>query len=212
LLLSKTAPRLVLASASPRRSQLLSNLGLQFSVLVSQVDEAIAPELSPSAAVIDLASRKALAVAEKLRLEAKNSLQQGPYVIIAADTIVVNEGKLLGKPVSKEEAINMLSSLSDKVHEVYTGIAVIVLEQGLVKAPVTKSVVSKVRFRRLEPAEIRAYVEGGEPMDKAGAYALQGGASAFVQSVEGCYTNIIGLPMPDLVAMLRDLGVPVLGC
>ncbi|PWT96408.1 MAG: hypothetical protein C5B53_09765 [Candidatus Melainabacteria bacterium] len=210
--MSKTAPRLVLASASPRRSQLLSNLGLQFSVLVSQVDEAIAPELSPSAAVIDLASRKALAVAEKLRLEAKNSLQQGPYVIIAADTIVVNEGKLLGKPVSKEEAINMLSSLSDKVHEVYTGIAVIVLEQGLVKAPVTKSVVSKVRFRRLEPAEIRAYVEGGEPMDKAGAYALQGGASAFVQSVEGCYTNIIGLPMPDLVAMLRDLGVPVLGC
>lgn len=202
----------MLASASPRRSQLLSNLGLQFSVLVSQVDEAIAPELSPSAAVIDLASRKALAVAEKLRLEAKNSLQQGPYVIIAADTIVVNEGKLLGKPVSKEEAINMLSSLSDKVHEVYTGIAVIVLEQGLVKAPVTKSVVSKVRFRRLEPAEIRAYVEGGEPMDKAGAYALQGGASAFVQSVEGCYTNIIGLPMPDLVAMLRDLGVPVLGC
>lgn len=212
MLLSKNSPKLILASASPRRSQLLSNLGLEFTVVASQVDEAIAPGLSPGQAVTDLASRKALAVAEKLSIEAKSSPNQEATVIIAADTIVVNEGNLLGKPVSEEEAMNMLLSLSGKKHEVYTGLALVAFEGGVARAPLTRSVVSKVCFRRLEPAEIKAYVASGEPMDKAGAYAMQGKASAFVQSIEGCYTNIIGLPMPELVTMLRGLGVKVLGC
>ena len=211
MLLSKTSARLVLASASPRRSQLLSNLGLDFTVVASQVDETIEPGLSPEQAVIEIARRKAQAVQRKLSLEAKTNPEQ-ETVIVAADTIVVIEGKLLGKPVSAHEAIAMLSSLSGKEHKVYTGLALIVFENGHAQVPLTRSVVSKVRFRKLERAEIKAYVLSGEPMDKAGAYALQGKASVFVQSIEGCYTNIIGLPMPDLVAMLRGVGVKVLGC
>jgi septum formation protein len=176
------------------------------------VDEELGTELSPCEAVIELANRKASAVAERLSAEAKANKNQEQIIVIGADTIVVSDGKLLNKPVSEEDAIAMLSSLSDKAHEVYTGLALILIENGRANTALNRYVVSKVHFRKLDPAEIRAYVASGEPMDKAGAYALQGNAAAFVQSIDGCYTNIIGMPMPDLVAMLRALGVKVLGC
>lgn len=204
----------MLASASPRRVELLNNLGLDFLTIASTVGEDFERALSPSQIVIELALRKAKAVSENLQGQ-RNGVDAAAgerFIIIGADTIVVKDHVVLGKPVSSEEAREMLSFLSGKAHEVYTGVALIPLQIGMaVVQPMTSRVVSQVRFRKLGRLEIDAYVATGEPMDKAGAYALQGTGAALVESVQGCYTNIIGLPIPELVSMLRKLGVIVLG-
>jgi septum formation protein len=205
---------LVLASASPRRVELLNKLDLEFIVVPSDVEEDFDSRLSPSQVVVELAKRKAEAVANSLKTEAKAKASfenGGPVVVIGADTIVVSQGHILGKPASEMEAMEMLSLLSGQVHEVYTGIALVGFESGRTKESLTSFVISKVRFRQISAAEIKAYVATGEPMDKAGGYALQGTGAALIESVDGCYTNIIGLPIPALVSMLRQLGVKVLG-
>jgi len=209
-----SVPKIVLASASPRRETLLRQLGLSFVVIPSDIQEVIDESLAPAQLVTELASQKANFVAQSLPVieASKVTENQAQTIVIGADTIVVLDKKILGKPNTKEEAIEMLSFLSGMVHEVYTGIAMIVLKNdGLKNDSVTESQVSKVRFKQLRQAEIEAYVATQEPMDKAGAYALQGIGAAFVESIEGCYTNVIGLPIPTLVQMLRNLGVTVLG-
>ncbi len=197
--------RVILASASPRRSKLLTTLGIKFETVVSDVDETIIGDPTPQEYVTGLAKQKAEAVASKLGTPGRKTL------VIAADTTVVKDNRILGKPQDKEEARNMLQQLSGQVHLVYTGIAVITVKQdGTIKIQ-TDFDESKVYFRKLQAQEIDSYIETGEPMDVAGSYALQGIASCFVERIEGCVTNIIGLPVPKVVSLLRENGLSILG-
>jgi len=207
------AKHIILASQSPRRKQLLDQLGLEYDVITSNIEEIVPPVLnghhSPSQIVTELARQKAFAVGERLQ---KNSKANKELIIIAADTIVVLNNKIYGKPNSPDEAKAILQELCGKIHQVYTGVAL--LSFDLAKSSMqclTEAENSLVSFRKYSESEINAYVATGEPMDKAGAYALQGAGSCLVAKIEGCYTNVIGLPMPILVKMLRELGVEVLG-
>ncbi len=192
--------RLVLASGSPRRRELLQLLGLEFEVIPADIDERTTLS-DPVEVVVGLAQAKAQAVAQSLPDDG------GRCLVLGADTIVVLGDKILGKPESREEAFQMLTRLSGRSHKVYTGVSV------LDSAGSGESIwcESQVFFRVLEEREIRYYVSTDEPMDKAGAYALQGIASGFVEKVDGCYTNIIGLPVPDTISLLRRHDVRVLG-
>ncbi|MBX9569288.1 MAG: Maf family protein [Candidatus Obscuribacterales bacterium] len=198
-------PRLVLASGSPRRRELLGKLGLQFEVIVSDLDESIA-STDPAFIVKDLASAKALAVAESIKGAADNGSSKS--LVLGADTIVVLDDDILGKPQDRAEAVQMLTKLSGRLHQVFTGVSLVELPSGKVSTIYT---VTDVHFREIDAREIEAYVDTGEPMDKAGAYALQGIASLFVCKIDGCYTNVIGLPIPDTVQLLRQHGLEVMG-
>jgi septum formation protein len=174
--------KVVLASASPRRRELLSSLGLEFTVRVPAIDET-AKE-----------NETARAFAERLAAEKAAAVSVGPgTMVIAADTIVVLDGVILGKPSDEAHATDMLSGLSGKTHEVITAVCI-------AKDTFSKvfSVSTDVVFRTLTQAEIAAYVQSGCPMDKAGAYAIQGGAAHMVQKINGSYTNVVGLPLCEL--------------
>jgi septum formation protein len=193
--------KLVLASSSPRRVELLKYLGLPFTVSPSSWEETFDRTWRPERVVLELARTKAQDVAR--------SMPGGDdYILLGGDTIVVLDEQILGKPSSKEEAWDMLRRLAGRTHTVYTGIAVLRLPSGELKQGFERS---EVTFRKLDDKEIVAYVETGEPMDKAGAYALQGTGSAIVEKISGCYTNIIGFPIPLLVRLLRESGITVLG-
>lgn len=183
---------LVLASASPRRRKILEKLGFEFEVLPTDVGEDDVPWNDPAHSVKLLAELKAV-----------EALSHRPRkTIIAADTVVVCRGERMGKPKDEKEAALMLRRLSGREHEVITGVA-------LVAAPNRRIIEveqTKVFFRDLEEAEIERYIETGEPFDKAGAYAIQGYASVFVEKIEGCYFNVVGLPVPRLFTMFRKLG------
>jgi len=206
--------RIILASHSPRRKQFLDELGLQYEILPSLIDEEISNVMgertSAAQTATELARRKAFTVGEKLRQNGNNKTDE--LIIIAADTIVVLDDKLFGKPSSPAEARSILQSLCGKTHQVCTGIALLVynLAQGTMQC-LTESEISLVSFRKYNDAEIDAYINTGEPFDKAGAYALQGIGCCLVSKIDGCYTNVIGLPVPKLVKMLREVGVRVLG-
>jgi septum formation protein len=194
--------RLVLASQSPRRIEMLKVLGLSFEAIPSDIDENVAIE-EPAEFVEHLAKQKAVAVSSMLTPNDNQRL-----LVLGADTTVVLGREILNKPSSHEHAYQMLMRMSGRSHKVYTGVAVVDAGNNEVLIGHTAS---DVYFRSLDPAEVRAYARTEEPMDKAGAYALQGAASAFVDRIEGCYTNIIGLPVPLTVRMLRQVGVRVLG-
>jgi septum formation protein len=184
---------LVLASASPRRRDLLSQLGLRFTVAAADLDETpLAGEVA-DAYVLRLARAKARAVAERF---------PGTWVL-AADTTVALGPELLGKPVDPAEAREMLSRLSGRTHSVYTGVAI----AG--RADVATVVRTGVTFRTLAPSEIAWYVETGEPMDKAGAYAIQGKGGFLVSTVEGSPSNVVGLPLGETLELLARAGVPL---
>lgn len=185
----------ILASQSPRRQQLLGQIGLQFKVSVADIDETMDPALPVEKAVAETSARKAQAVkAEK------------DDVVIAADTIVVVDGTVLGKPHTKEEAHAMLRLLSGRDHTVMTGVTV---KKGDRLESFTEK--TTVTFRSLSEREIEAYIETGEPMDKAGSYGIQGYGSVFVSQLEGDYFNVMGLPLCSLCPLLRSFGVAVLG-
>ncbi|MCG3197788.1 MAG: Septum formation protein Maf [bacterium] len=192
-------PSFILASASPRRRELLREAGIAFEGIPARVDESLSQGEAPLDYALRLAKEKAWQVAE---------LHPGRWVL-GADTIVVltqDNGieRILGKPESKEEAARILSALSGKRHWVTTACA-LVMTQGESPHPVrieTFHVTSEVWFRKLSEAEIWAYVRTGEPMDKAGAYAIQGGAANFVEKFHGSWSNIVGLPMEELQAHL----------
>lgn len=188
---------IILASASPRRQELLANLGLEFEVKVSDVDEHIEENIPPAQLVENLAERKASAIAA----ESISGL------VIGADTIVVLGEKPLGKPADRDAAVEMLQNLQGRSHEVYTGLAVIDVSTG--QSVVTHQATA-VRFKPMTSEQIERYVDTGEPMDKAGAYAVQGKASIFIDSIRGCYFNVVGLPVSKLADALRTFGVEIL--
>ncbi len=186
---------IVLASQSPRRQELLRQVGVSFRVIPSNVDEQVTHPMRPGEMVEHLARSKAREVAGRVP----------GALVIGADTIVVVDGEVLGKPGDREEAAAMLRRLSGREHQVMTGVAVIHGERELVAHEVTT-----VRFSPLTEDQIRRYVESGEPMDKAGAYGIQGRAAALIHSIEGDYFNVVGLPLNRTVQMLAQFGVHVL--
>lgn len=183
---------LVLASASPRRRELLGHIGVPFEVSVSAADENIAPGLPPEEAVKTLAVRKAEAVFN----------DRPDAVVLGADTIVVSDGRILGKPADEEGAREMLRSLSGRKHMVYTGVAILSKErrESFVSA-------TEVEFYPLEDEEINTYVSTGEPMDKAGAYGIQGFGAVFIKGIAGDYYTVVGLPVAEVARRLRNYGI-----
>lgn len=190
-----SSARVVLASASPRRAMLLGQLGVAPAIRPADIDETIPPGAEPAAAVRELAAAKARAIVEA-------GLAADADLVIAADTVVVRDGAILGKPEDAADARAMLATIAGRSHEVYTGFTL--LAPG--KPPHVEAVRSVVTMAPLSPEAIARYVETGEPLDKAGSYAIQGLGSAFVTRVEGCYTNIVGLPLPAVVAAAEGLG------
>lgn len=185
----------ILASGSPRRKELLELMGLEFKVIVSQADEdSVSKDLKPGLYVQELALLKASATAKEV-LRNKNA------VIISADTIVTLDGQILGKPKDEDDAFNMLSKLSGCEHEVYTGYCVMRISDG--KA-VCGKVRTKVKFKDLSDDKIRGYINSGEPMDKAGAYGIQGLGSLLIEKIDGDYFNVVGLPISALADTLED--------
>jgi len=188
-------PRIILASQSPRRRQLLGQIGIErFDILVPEADESYDPALSPEEIVCSICRKKA----EAARALARDS----GAVVIAADTMVFLDGLRLGKPRSREEAFSMLSALSGRTHHVCTGVTVCRGERSETRAETTA-----VSFRPLTDAEKWAYIRTGEPMDKAGAYGVQGKAALFISGIQGDYFNVMGLPLYLLGQMLADFGV-----
>ncbi len=184
----------VLASASPRRKELLEKMGLQFSIVVSEADEsAVSRDIPVNLYVQELALLKASATA-KILLRNKKAL------IIAADTIVTLDGEILGKPDGEDGAKKMLSSLSGRTHEVYTGYCIMRISDG---KTVCNSVKTEVKFKTLTEQKIRSYIESGEPMDKAGAYGIQGLGSMLIEKINGDYFNVVGLPVSALADTLE---------
>lgn len=186
--------KLILASASPRRAQILRDAGISFSVLSSAVDETPYPEESPQQMVQRLADAKAELVAARA---------VGPAILIAADTIVVLDGQILGKPRSTDDARRMLELFSGRTHSVVTGVTVIRLPEMERRQFVETTLVT---FAPLSRDEISRYLSTDEPYDKAGAYAIQGYAGRYIPRIEGCYFNVVGLPLARLVATLQELG------
>jgi septum formation protein len=184
---------IVLASASPRRAELLDSAAIVFTVVPGDIDETPFPGEEPVAHVLRLAEEKAREAATRA---------QGRF-FIGADTIVLCDGEILGKPADNAAATVMLQKLSARMHHVITGFAVFDRENGRL---VRRSVSTEVYFRALAAAEIDAYVATGCPLDKAGAYAIQGGAAAMVIKINGSYTNVVGLPLCEVVEVLREVG------
>ena len=192
----RTPPPLILASASPRRRDLLAQLAIPFRIIPANIDERVLPEESPC----DYPRRVALA-------KARHIAQQFPAaVVLGADSVVVLERQILGKPRDAAEARRMLTHLSGRQHAVLTGLAVLHQERQLAYCDLVKTL---VRFHVLSREMIERYVATGEPLDKAGAYAIQGAAAPFVASREGCYTNVVGLPLRRTAALLQLAGLSV---
>lgn len=186
--------QLILASQSPRRKELLGLMRVPFLIRVADIDETMDPHNAPFDEVARLSREKALAV------EAGDE-----DVVVAADTIVVLEGRTLGKPAHRAEAIAMLTALSGRDHQVMTGVTV---RRG--SRMLTHTEVTDIHFRPLTQKEITRYVDTGEPMDKAGSYGIQGGAALFVEKLHGDYYNVMGLPLCRLHAMLRQVAPEIL--
>mgnify|MGYP001168697920 FL=1 len=191
-------PRLVLASASPRRRELLAGLNLPFLVHPSRAEEAaVALPEDPQDRVRYLALCKAREVANIYP----------DHVVLGVDTVVALDGRILEKPADSEEAVRMLQALSGKWHQVYSGLALVHRSTGQERQGVVQTA---VHFLPLGEEEIRAYVATGEPMDKAGAYGIQGRAAVFIDESRGCYFNVVGLPLAALAQLLREFGMEIL--
>lgn len=187
--------KFILASQSPRRRELLTQIGVKdFSILVPEADESYDPTLIPQEIVCSICRKKALAARE---LSGDNEA-----IIITADTMVFLDGLRLGKPTDEADAASMLRSLSDRTHTVCTGVTVL---QG--DRIVTEAETTAVTFRHLTDEEIAAYIASGDPMDKAGSYGIQGKPALFVSGIEGCYFNVMGLPLHRLGQMLKAFNV-----
>jgi septum formation protein len=185
--------KLILASKSPRRYELLKQIGLDVEVVPSKAIEDFVQSESPQEHVLRLAESKATEVGNRYR----------DRWVIAADTIVYINGSILGKPKTREEAVEMLHRLGGKEHLVLTGFSVCHLEKGRGDKETARTA---VKVKALTPAEIEWYVQTGEPFDKAGGYAIQGIGSFMIESIQGSYTNVVGLPLCDLIQMLNRLG------
>lgn len=190
--------KLILASASPRRAEILRNAGIPFEICSTGVDESRLDNESPGDYVRRLALAKAVSAADK------NPNLGGDALIIGADTVVVVDAAILGKPASSDDARRMLRSISGRIHEVHTGLALLQIS-GMQQRVVEE--ITRVHFAHLSDQEIEDYLASGEPFDKAGAYAIQGVGGRFVKRIEGCYFNVMGLPLARLWTLLREFGL-----
>ncbi len=187
---------LILASASPRRHELLSQTGIPFTIASANINEDLLPNETAAAYVQRLAEEKAQAI---WNLNKPADTVEDPLIVLGADTCVVCDGQILGKPVDTADARRMLELLSGRTHAVLTGLAVITAHKTLRDVEITQ-----VTFNRIDHAEIARYVGSGEPLDKAGAYAIQGFAARWIPRIEGCYFNVVGLPIARTVALLAE--------
>jgi septum formation protein len=183
---------LILASASPRRAELLRLVGIPFRQVTSQVGEDVDAPVVPVPHVLELSRRKAQNVAR--------GLTSG--VVLGADTVVVLDGQILGKPADEEDAAKMLQRLGGRTHEVFTGLTLVDVAREVSVSDVERT---EVTFRELTEEEISDYVATGEPMDKAGAYGIQGQGAVLVSAIKGCYYNVVGLPLAKLMDLLHRL-------
>ncbi|MBI1851474.1 MAG: septum formation inhibitor Maf [Planctomycetes bacterium] len=190
-----TATRLVLASGSERRRRILESLGVAFRQVVTDVDETPAPGEKPAQCAARLAAAKAEAAAAR-----------GPGVYLAADTIVVLDGEIIGKPRDPAHAIEILKRLSGRCHHVVTAVTMLDVPSGRRRDAVEES---RVQIKALADDDIRAYVASGEPMDKAGAYAIQERGERFVERVDGSHSNVVGLPIERVLPLLAEFGIAV---
>ncbi|MFA9398953.1 MAG: Maf-like protein [Clostridiaceae bacterium] len=185
----------ILASASPRRKELLSRITSEFQVVVSNFDEdTVAFSGDVEKYVMEIAKGKALDVAKQYKED----------IVIGCDTVVVYENKVLGKPKDKIEAYDMLKMLSDRTHFVYSGLFIIDTKRNIIRNNFEKT---EVFFSKLTEKDITRYIDTGEPMDKAGAYGIQGKGGIFVKKINGCFYNVMGLPINKLNSMIREMGV-----
>lgn len=191
--------RIYLASRSPRRGELLGQIGVDFEILPSDVDEAVLPGEAPEHYVLRLAREKAQVCAGRIASERLPAMP-----VLAADTTVCADGEILGKPESDEEARAMLRSMADRWHTVHTGIAVALGDRVEVALSSTQ-----VEMAPLSEEEICAYVASGEPRDKAGAYAIQGRAGTFIRRIEGSYSGVMGLPIYETAQLLMKFGIEI---
>jgi len=186
--------RIILASQSPRRKKILEQVGLDFEVVVSDFDETKIKFKNPQEMVEKLSLEKAKLIAKKYP----------SAIVIGADTTVIFRKEIIGKPKSKQDAVRILKLLSDNTHEIVTGFTVIKESKSI-----TEHVISKVKFKKLSEAEIKAYVATGEPMDKAGGYGIQEKGGLFIESIEGDYFNVVGLPIFAVAEALKQFGVDI---
>ena len=185
---------IILASASPRRQQLLKQIGLEFKVIPSTIDEVMDNDLQPSQVAISLASQKCNDIVSHI---------EGDFIVIAADTIVCKNDRLLGKPKNEQEAFEMLKYLNGEWHEVVTGLCVYRTSN---KKCICDYEATKVKISNNTDEFLKEYIGTKEPFDKAGAYGIQGYGSLIVEKLEGCYFNVMGLPIYKLSCMLKALG------
>ena len=191
--------KIILASSSPRRRDILEQIGVKFDVIPSNADESTAAS-DPAEYVKGLSDRKASEVAKRV---------EGECIILGSDTVVVHKNRILGKPADQKAAFNMLRSLSGDVHYVYSGVTVIVKEgDGKIRKK-TFAVSTEVKVTDLSDDQIRVYIESGEPMDKAGAYAIQGRFAPYIERISGDYYNIVGFPISSIVRACAEMGEPI---
>lgn len=193
--------KIVLASGSPRRKELLAKAGVKFSVMVSDGEEKI-NLADPAEIVKKLSFDKAMDVAEKLLHEST------PHLIIGADTVVAVDGQILGKPADEEDALNTLLRLQGRSHQVYTGVTILIKENDIWN-PHTFSEKTDVQFYPVSKEEILEYISSGEPMDKAGSYGIQGRFGIYVKGICGDYNNVVGLPVGRLFYELKKIGIDI---
>ncbi|WP_296262260.1 MULTISPECIES: Maf family protein [unclassified Pseudomonas] len=196
-------PQLLLASGSARRRELLTQIGVPFTALSADIDETPLKNETPTAYVERLARGKA----DAGLLQLANDPAYPTACVLGADTAVVLDGRILGKPADEAEALAMLAALSDREHEVLTAIAVI--DERHCE---TRVVSSRVRFRAISPAQARAYWASGEPQDKAGSYGIQGLGAVFVENLTGSYSAVVGLPLCETAEILQRFGIPCWQC
>ena len=197
--------KIILASGSPRRIKILKDDGQNFQIIKPDCAENIHLQLEPKQYVMALALRKALSVKEALSNEAISTLEQEPCtIIIACDTIVAHKGKIIGKPRDRIDAFNILSSLKAEKHQVWSGVALINLQKNA-KFTLVFNSVTDVYFKSYSEKNIWDYIDSGEPMDKAGAYAIQGDFGKYIDHIDGEYDNVVGFPYKDIKAKLLKL-------
>ena len=189
--------QIVLASGSPRRKELLELIGVDFKIIISNKEEVISGT-NPEEVVKELSKMKAEDVAEKI---------PGPAVILGADTVVAHKGRILGKPKDKEDAVQMITSFAGEDHHVYTGVCMIKKEADGSSKTISFAEGTKVTVYPMTAQEIERYVESGEPMDKAGAYAIQGLFAPYIKEISGDYYNIVGFPIAGIYQRLKEEGI-----
>ena len=212
--------QLILASASPRRKKLLAQIGAEFEIIPATGEEIIT-SIEPEETVLELSGQKAREVAENILLSdtyfvqgKENALEQKQadkgVVVLGADTVVAFQGRILGKPTGREDASRMLKMLSGNTHSVFTGVTMIVLDNGKETKSLSFYEETKVTMYPMTEEQIQAYVNTGEPMDKAGAYGIQGKGAIYFEKIVGDYPNVVGLPLGAVYQKLEKSGIEIL--